>query len=58
MAIKVNISNDWFGTGLAKNVENEVNAALVKAEITLVDTSLYFTPDGSTTVYSWKATKV
>jgi len=68
MAETVNFAPDWFDKGPLEYAEAEVNSALAaidasiqaitSLEITVVDTSMYFTPDGSTTQYSWKVTVV
>ena len=68
MAETVNFQPDWFGVGPIEQAEDQTNAALaavdasieaiVSLKLTVVDTSVYFTPDGSTTILSWKATVV
>jgi len=68
MAVTVNLVPDWFGVGPLESTEAAINVALaavdasiqavVSDQITVVDTSMYFTPDGSTTQYSWAVTVV
>ena len=68
MAQTVNFAPDWFDKGPIEYAEDQVNAALAAVDasilaitslkITVVDTSMYFTPDGSTTQYSWAVTVV
>lgn len=64
----VNFSPDWFGVGPIENAEDQTNTALaavdasiqaiVDLRITRVDSSMYLTLDGSTTVWSWAVTAV
>ena len=60
----VDFQADWFGVGPIEQAEDQTNTALAAVdasiqaitslEITVVDTSMYFTPDSSTTQYSWE----
>ena len=68
MAFTVDFQPDWFGVGPIEQSEDQVNTALAAVDasieaitslkITVVDTSMYFTPDGSTTQWSWAVTAV
>ncbi|HPI82583.1 MAG TPA: hypothetical protein PK122_05135 [Candidatus Paceibacterota bacterium] len=68
MAETVNFAPDWFGEGPIEQAEDQTNAALAKVDasinaiidlrITRVDSSMYLTLDGSTTVWSWAVTAV